>query len=292
MKKRILNHIINTINQSDNYIKELFTFGFLFWLVISFVANDYFLIIPAVVFLFFRLHLLLKDYSLKKILQFLSLENQDKINQIIGEYGCFNTSKIRPKLKLNLKKIINQNIGLIEYSYYLSTKFRILNSKSLKEDSLENVFLNIPILNKNYICRLTRSNKLSGVCEAKNIELSFDYFSLSEINEDFVLILEDEMFWNDVPKPIKEGLLINYFLKYLIWWFNSITEMFKKQNNQPIVYLARIEAFDFQGNISFHNKHVHNKYLLITSLELCFFDVLPISNVKQQTAAVLERFSK
>ena len=42
---------------------------------------------------------------------------------------------------------------------------------------------------------------------------------------------------------------------------------------KPSIFLAQIEVYDYEGNISDDNNNSNGKYVLITRNELCLFDV-------------------
>ncbi len=262
MTNSILNHIIKQYIPLDWYVRTLFTFGAICFFIMSFIFNDISLIFPAIFLLILRLYYFVLDHNLKQVLRYLSKENTHKVNQIVGEFNTLNTSKISPKLKLSFnERIFNKQSNLKNNGYtpYFSTKFRFTN----KDD------FSISDIKRNYF-DYGRS-KLEWMIKSNNIELSLVYFSDLSVYKDYVLTIEDEINWNFVKKPIK-NVSFEYFFDYIIWIFYSLKDVFKNEYSQPKIFLVRIKDLDFQGNEK-SNSSVHNKYTLISSAELCIFNV-------------------
>ena len=114
---------------------------------------------------------------------------------------------------------------------------------------------------------ITRSIKPHGISTPHGI---FPPLPGTPTGEDIILIIEGVIPWRPCRKPIWRSYDIKKtFITTFQWLIYGISDSIKNNSNQPSIYITRTEISTSSSSYKYDN----GKYILITSKELCLFDV-------------------
>lgn len=291
MRRSIYRHI------REETLEDGFSTTGLFWITISYIIlaivweADFSIFMPPVFFFCWWILRIMRNIRDNYIMDKLSAQKNEEIGKILGDYGTFRTTKksIRLKLKFQSKNDFlyqrSDLSGSISYKLFLSNKYEFKNDKlyggwftSAKEDFPDSTeeFNKLPII----FPILSDHYRLSSFDEIDNIG-SYCCTDIKTTSEKggSILLIKGKRFW----RPYSEPWYRHYdwmhsfeFIKdYLQWIFlDSIFYSWKHPYNKPSIYIAQIEVYDSLGNISDDYDKTNGKYVLITTNELCLFDIL------------------
>lgn len=289
MRRRIYRHI------REETLGNEFSTTALFWVTISYIILaiawevDFSIFMLPVFFFCWWLLRILRNIRDNYIMDKLSAKNQEKIFEILGPYDTLSSTKTPPKLKLQIRSKNDFLPFIRKYEPYLSSKRQIVHELPEGKVNWEDVLIHFPILEKNYynFGVVWGGKMLEKIFEDKKIKMTFNLFSSIKITryikphgifpppgtptgEDIILIIEDVIPWRPCRKPIWWSYDIKKtFITTFQWLIYGISESIKNNSNQPSIYITRTEISPSSSSYKYDN----GKYILITSNELCLFDV-------------------